>query len=1141
MLPKQTVSSQAVRHMLPAILPTDSDFSAFCEDYFPDTARRFSDGMDRVAKASLLLKYADPQSIFTALKEYSPQRMTQHGWDLNAPQKNPYRGLAAFQQDEAHLFFGREALTDELWQRFVALCTKPDATRLFAILGPSGSGKSSVARAGLLAKLVRVPVPGSESMRLAIVKPGERPIESLARALVSLLPADIAVLSASRQIAIENLLRDKEVFAQGLRRFAADLPNIFVSQLVVFIDQFEELYTLCKDSTERDLFVELLQHAASDSGGQVSIILTLRSDFLGETQRQHPELNRLIGAQHELVSAMSADELRDAIAKPAALAGRSIDPTTVELLLAEARGSQGALPLLEFALTRIWEGMEFGAEPGTTLRSLGGVGGALAGEARKIYQALSTPEQATARRALVRMVRLGEGTRDTRRRVPLAELCGQGESEAVVLSVLRKFATENARLVTLGGEGAETLAEVTHEALFEHWTELRTWIEQSRKDRGLHDRALEAAKLWSQDGKPAGRLWRPPDLDLLRDYQRRKPEEFGPSLAAFLIAAERRRKREQLLSVGTTAAIFTMILIATGNYVRQERQRAKAVRDGLLVTVAQSLKDDPTVEALVLREGGEQNSSLWTQLAIDALQARPAEVVLRDHNSYVTSVAWSPDGKSVFTGSVDTNLRRFAADGSGHAAVINSHEGSIDALAMSPDGTRIAMGYGGEASILKTDGSGRLLTLDGHERLINAIAWSPDGTKIVTGSDDKSISVWDASQSKALFTIKEHEGAVKGVAFSPDGKQIVSGSADKTVRIFSADGSSSHSALLNPSVDASELADVMRVGWSARGIFAGYGDGTIRIFDASNSGKPILLRGSDNVTAAAFSPDGNLLVVGFTGEVLQDVACIWDLRAPQKKPTCLKWHQLSGTGVNAAAFSPDGAKVMVASDQVVRIFPVGEPAVSTVFKLHGASIASVAFSADGQKIAVGLHNKTMHTLNADGSGSAVIDSVRETLASTKVSRFKGKVATIVDYKISIRSDDSAKNGVMLESDAAPFTSIAWSYDGSKIAAGDKHNKVYIFNSDGSGTPIVLRGHKDIVNAVAWSRDGSKVISGSQDGTARIWTVGVEALRAKLWEASTDCLPVARRRELLLESPADAEAGYESCRKEVAQRHGWATR
>lgn len=292
---------------------------------------------DESGRAQMAVVYACPAGILVDLV-----RRRLGASAFSAP--NPYRGLASFQPEDAPVFLGRERLTEKLWERFLALHQVPEELRLLAVLGPSGSGKSSVTLAGLLPALQARPVQGRQSMRFVICKPGDRPVESLARALVAHLPPDCEVLPSSRQIAIEKLLRDADAQAEGLRRFAADLPDISTRGLVVVVDQFEELYTLCKEPAERNTFVDLLLHAAQDGSHQVSIILTLRSDFLGETQRQHPELSCAIAANHELVPAMSRTEMRRAIAEPARQAGFPLDAAVVDLLLAQAQGSDGAYP-----------------------------------------------------------------------------------------------------------------------------------------------------------------------------------------------------------------------------------------------------------------------------------------------------------------------------------------------------------------------------------------------------------------------------------------------------------------------------------------------------------------------------------------------------------------------------------------------------------------------------------------------------------------------------------------------------------------------------------------------------------------------------------------------------------------------------
>lgn len=724
MLSNPTTSRPALRQMLRAVLPTDADLEAVCGDSLPEAAARFANNMDRVAKVNLLLDVVDGQKIRTAVHTYDPESLAAYERRQHPPataQRNPYRGLAAFQVEEAYLFFGREALTGNLWQRFEALCEKPDATRLLAILGPSGSGKSSVARAGLLAALLRSPVPGPQPMRSAILKPGERPVESLARVLLPLLPDDGTVLPAERVISIERLLRNKDAWAQGLRRFAAELPESAERPVLVLVDQFEEIYTLCRDATERDLFVALLLHAAQDSAPNISVVLTLRSDFLGETQRHHLALNRLIANQCVVVSGMSYDELRQVIVEPAAQAGRPIDEATVELLLHESHDSQCALPLLEFALTRIWAGMERGEEPGHTLRKLGGVGGGLADAAQKIYKSLTEREQTTTRRALVRLVQLGEGTRDTRRRAPIRDLCGSGETDADVLAVLRKFATENARLVTLSGEASAAVAEFTHEALFDHWSELGEWINESRADRRLHDRAAEAARLWDEDQQRPGRLWRQPDLDLLRDYWKRKPEELSPLQAAFLKAADQQQQqRERVLRWGSVAAVFLALVVAACIYITQERQRrhdadqaSERIRQQLLETYVEQgrqllLERDSPIEAVLwLHRAQAQrspNPTLPDLLRGARYAVEATRTVLAGHGARVWSATYSPDGKRIVTASADKTARVWEAE----------------------TGRQVA-------------------ELKGHGDIVWSATYSPDGKRIVTASADKTARVWNMS------------------------------------------------------------------------------------------------------------------------------------------------------------------------------------------------------------------------------------------------------------------------------------------------------------------------------------------------------------------------------------------------------------
>jgi hypothetical protein len=356
---------------------------------------------------------------------------------------NPYKGLDAFDERDAERFFGREAVILRLWETLRALQdpqpARPSPLRLLAILGPSGSGKSSVARAGLVPELVKRPIAGLRAPRVAILTPSAHPTEMLAIGLARVDAATFGQLDVTESEIEAHLRQESDQGGfEGLRRFVDRLPEIEQSPLVILVDQFEEVYSLCDDKEDRDIFIANLLCAAGDKGGHVFVVLTLRSDFLGATT-QHPALNQALAEQNVIIPVMTREELVRAIVEPARQSGRPLDDSTVALLIQQAEGHDGALPLLQFALSRIWDQMEHGVLPAKTLEQIGGVGGALANEATRLYQALPEPDQRIARRAFLRMVQLGEGVRDTRRRAPLNELVAIGDDTGHVIEVLRSF------------------------------------------------------------------------------------------------------------------------------------------------------------------------------------------------------------------------------------------------------------------------------------------------------------------------------------------------------------------------------------------------------------------------------------------------------------------------------------------------------------------------------------------------------------------------------------------------------------------------------------------------------------------------------------------------------------------------------
>ena len=419
---------------------------------------------------------------------------------------NPYKGLLAFHEEDSKYYFGRAQDIDDLWNKLRDIHETEGATRLLPIQGPSGSGKSSLARAGLIPELRRRPLPGRDRVRVAVLFPGTKPIQVLAKILAQIATNDPTPVAKIREFSEELMRRNSEGEYDGLQRIASVLPEIGTSSLIVLVDQFEEVYTLCEEDRERNAFIANLLYAAKDRSQYVAAIVTFRSDFLGETYK-HPTLSRLFTKSEYFVSAMDEEGLREAIASPAKKAGHPLDDATINLLIEQTEGRVGALPLLQFALTRIWENLP-GKTPAETVEEIGGVGGALAGEAQRVYERSNDSEKAIARRMFLGLVQLGEGTRDTRRRVDVGNLIAHQDDRSQFHRVMERFANSGVRLITLSGSEGEEMAEVTHEALFEHWQQLNIWLDENRERLRQQRRIEESAKEWQDKEKAEDYLLR---------------------------------------------------------------------------------------------------------------------------------------------------------------------------------------------------------------------------------------------------------------------------------------------------------------------------------------------------------------------------------------------------------------------------------------------------------------------------------------------------------------------------------------------------------------------------------------------------------------------------------------------------------
>jgi tetratricopeptide (TPR) repeat protein len=481
----------------------------------------------------------------------------------------PYRGLEYFDVGHAPYFCGREGLTDWLLEKLRPSTRLAEANRFLAIVGASGSGKSSLARAGLLARLKQGALEGSAAWPVAICRPGRDPLESLARALAS-----AGLVEQDPRAALDfkaALLQDRTAL-----HLTARLKVHEDRRLVVLVDQFEEVFTLCGQDELRRAFVDNLLHAGLVPQGRTLVLLTMRADFYGKCAGD-AALSAALSDHQELVGAMSAEELQAAIAWPAQRAGCEFEPGLVELLVREVQHQPGGLPLLQHALLELWRRRQGRRLTLRAYQESGGVAGALQKRADQVYEQLPGAQQEICRRIFLRLTQPGEGTEDTKRRVPLGELEPAQGTLAAVEQVVQALADVNTRLVTTEGAADRPegqWVEVAHEALIRGWPRLRDWIEADRSALRTQRRLTEAAQQWHEGGQDDSFLYAGSRLAAAREWAAAHPDDINPREKAFLAASARRRQRQRLLR-GVLVGLVMVLLGGAAAYAWVEKDVAQ--------------------------------------------------------------------------------------------------------------------------------------------------------------------------------------------------------------------------------------------------------------------------------------------------------------------------------------------------------------------------------------------------------------------------------------------------------------------------------------------------------------------------------------------------------------------------------------
>ena len=544
---------------------------------------------------------------------------------------NPYLGLEPFHSSDFATFFGRRRLAGELWRALRGMLTERNRAHplLLPVVGPSGAGKSSLIRAGLLPKLVRRPLPGLSDARVLIMQPGDDPLGELA--------AHLGWATQRDPVAVRAQL---DAGPQGLKQLLATLSDIDARPIILVLDQFETLITQCADVAVREAFIALLMAAMSGPHLRLLPVLSLRSDFLIEFEA-FPAFKALIDARlsslkRRLNWEMSDDDLYEAIERPARMRRRKFPGVVVARLVSEAHDHPGALPMLEFALQRLWQAMDE-KRPIEDLIGAGGIGELLSNGAEEVYKGLEGPAaQAIARRLFTRAVLDGGTGSYTRRRIPLDELQARGDTAEQLKQVLDRFTNANSRLLTKVAEpNGSPAVELTHEVLLEHWRRVRDWLKQDRDsgDRETRDALLAA----SGEPRKHWHLWNARKLAAAGSFLERRGEDLTADEWRFIGASRRRRNTVYAMVAVVVAALCGLTVSSLYQHHRAEKAntdltRANTDLAGSLARAKTNERRFLAIEARYAFDAGDWDRGLATALAAlpaagEQTPALPAELI----------------------------------------------------------------------------------------------------------------------------------------------------------------------------------------------------------------------------------------------------------------------------------------------------------------------------------------------------------------------------------------------------------------------------------------------------------------------------------------------------------------------------------
>ncbi len=1022
----------------------------------------------------------------------------------------PYKGLASFQPEDAEFFFGRSSLVDELLRRVAT-------HRSLVVAGPSGSGKSSVVRAGLLPALDGGALPGSQGWKQVIFTPGSEPLRELA---FQLNETDRSAPVSAGEMRAEPRLA---------RRFCQ-------LGLVVVIDQFEELFTMTADRDEIDAFLAVLRELTDPLDSRVRVILAMRADFYN-VAASYPWLENIINANHVLVGPMHRTQLREAILEPARRAGLTVEDGLIDDILDQAGNEPGSLPLVSHALMETWGKRRGHLLTRDGLHTAGGVLGSIATSADHLFDdQFDDNERSAARRLMLRLVTPGDGTPDTRRPMPLGEVEDDLEP-AVMKRVVDKLTA--ARLVTVD----DKFVDIGHEALIGTWPRFGRWIDEERGHLRDRQRLSAQARTWSDDHRDPDLLLRGRQLDASLAWSDENRSSLNRTELEYLeqseaardaqLAATRRRRTTAFaaLSLFAVAATITSVIAFVAYRQSAESEREAQTQTAMgLATQAQSLADDDPALALALAYQSEarmgpslagRDAIIRANLVLDQTPLRTFGDPLAVGASL--SVAMNPDGTRFAIGALDGEITLFDTAARIELANVQMlNDEAVRSLVFNPSGTLLAalsqqggvlvwdvgkaampqlissttisspawsLTFSGDEQLLASTEDGQLVVVDARTGQTTAsadfgsdtisVAAAPSGKLAALGDGRGTLRFVDLASLELRSEVQVSSGDVWEIVFDASSEVAWTRSFDgKIARIDVATGTVS-TAWNPPPAQYSGLQVDQTNSW----VIAGAGDGRIRVLDPQDGSIEAESRVGHSETVknrgAALSANGALLVtIGADNE-----ARLWDLSRP---PAAFRTVSSLDAPARAVAIDASGDTIVMGLDNgSIHIAPdegAGSP--KTLANVHDLPVLSVAINPTGTTVASGDSSGLVNLTNLStgvaspliGHSGAVLGAV---FANDNVLLTSSEDGTVRTWDVASGSQ------LHIGQHVGTPSGLALHPERTTVAVASLSGLVRFWNLDGEvvGEDLQL---SDAVRVVAYANDGSLFAAALDNGNVEIW-------------------------------------------------------